>query len=54
MGRSADVLYGVAMAALIIIVDVVFLRGRFWARLLVNMGIVIVFAAIYLTFLKRS
>jgi len=53
MRRPADVLYGVAMAAVIVLVDVVFLRGRFWERLLVNIGIVLAFAAIYLTFLKR-
>ena len=54
MSRSADVLYGLSMAALIIVVDVVFFRGRFWERLLVNIGIVMAFAAFYLTFLKRS
>lgn len=54
MGRSADVLYAAAMATLIIVVDVVFFQGRFWERLLVNIGIVMACAAIYLTFLERS
>ncbi len=47
------VLYVVAMAAAIVGVDVVFFRNRFWERLTVNIGIVSVFAAFYLRFLKR-
>jgi hypothetical protein len=41
------------MAAVIVAVDVVFFRHRFWERLLVNIGIVLVFAAFYLRFLRR-
>jgi hypothetical protein len=47
------VLYGVAMAAVIIAVDFAFFRNRFWERLTVNIGIVLVFAAFYLIFLRR-
>ena len=46
-------LYVVAMAAAIAGVDVVYFRNRFWARLTVNIGIVLVFAAFYLIFLRR-
>ena len=54
MGRQvAVVLYVVAMVALIVGVDFAFLRHRFWERLIVNIGIVLVFAAFYLRFLKR-
>ncbi|MEJ2218109.1 MAG: hypothetical protein P8099_15985 [Gemmatimonadota bacterium] len=54
MGRRiAEVFYVVAMAALIVGVDFAFLRHRFWARLIVNIVIVLVFAAFYLKFLKR-
>jgi len=54
MGRLvAAVLYAVAMAAVIVGVDLVFFRNRFWERLIVNIGIVLVFAAFYLRFLKR-
>jgi hypothetical protein len=35
-------------------VDVLFFKHLFWARLMVNAGIVLVFAAVYLRFLKRS
>ena len=46
MGRQvAVVLYVVAMAAVIVGVDFVFFRNRFWERLTVNIGIVLVFAA---------
>jgi hypothetical protein len=54
MGRQiAVVLYVVAMAAAIVGVDFVFFRHRFWERLIVNIGIVLVFAAFYLIFLRR-
>jgi hypothetical protein len=51
--RIAVVLYVVAMAAVIVGVDLVFFRNRFWERLVVNVGIVLVFAAFYLRFLMR-
>jgi hypothetical protein len=52
--RVADVLYAVAMAAAIVGVDLAFFRNRFWERLMVNVGIVLVFAAFYLRFFRRS
>jgi hypothetical protein len=55
MGRPvALVLYGVAMAGVIVGVDLAFFRNLVWGRLIVNIGIVLVFAAFYLRFLKRS
>lgn len=51
--QVALLLYVVAMAALIVGVDFAFFRHRFWDRLLVNIGIVLVFAAFYLRFLRR-
>jgi len=51
--QVANVLYGVAMAAVIVSIDFVFFRNRFWERLTVNIGIVLVFAAFYLRFLRR-
>lgn len=54
MGRQvAVVLYGVAMVAIIVGVDVAFFRNHFWERLAVNIGIVLVFAAFYVSFLSR-
>lgn len=51
MGRQvAAVLYVLAMAAVIIGIDLVFFRNRFWERLMANIGIVLVFAAFYLRF----
>ena len=55
MGRQvAGVLYAVAMVAVIVGVDLAFFRNRFWERLMVNIGIVLVFGAFYLRFLRRS
>ncbi|HXN32715.1 MAG TPA: hypothetical protein VN894_12670 [Polyangiaceae bacterium] len=54
MGRQAAVvLYGLALVAVVVGVDVLFFRNRFWERLMVNVGTVLVFAAFYLRFLKR-
>jgi preprotein translocase subunit SecE len=54
VGRQvAVVLYVAAMAAVIVGVDFVFFRNRFWERLTVNIGIVLVFTAFYLRFLRR-
>jgi hypothetical protein len=54
MGRqTVAVLYVMAMVAVIIGTDVAFFRNRFWERLAVNIGIVLVFAAFYWRFLAR-
>jgi len=52
--RIAVILYVVAMVALIVSVDLLFFKDRFWERLLVNIGIALVFAALYVRFLARS
>ncbi len=53
MDRWAVVaLYVMAMVAIIVGVDVAFFRNRFWERLAVNIGIVLVFAAFYLRFFR--
>ena len=54
MGRQAvGALYVLALVAVVVGVDVLFFRNQFWGRLIVNVGIVLVFAAFYLRFLKR-
>ena len=54
MGRQAPVaLYVLALAAVVIAVDVLFFKNRIWERLMVNVGIVLVFGAFYLRFFKR-
>ena len=50
---AAVVLYVLALVAVVVGVDVLFFRNRFWERLMVNAGIVLVFAAFYLRFLKH-
>jgi len=55
MGRQAAVvLYVLAMIAVVVGVDLLFFRHQFWARLAVNIGIVLVFVAFYFRFLKPS
>ena len=48
------VLYVLALIAVVVGVDILFFRHHFWERLIVNVGIVLVFAAFYWRFLKRS
>jgi type IV secretory pathway VirB2 component (pilin) len=47
------VLYVAVMIAVVVGVDVLFFRNRFWERLMVNVGIVLVFGAFYMRFLKN-
>jgi hypothetical protein len=51
--RAAVALYVLVMVAVVVGVDVLFFRHRFGERLMVNVGIVLVFAAVYLRLLKR-
>jgi hypothetical protein len=54
MGRQVAVVpYVVAMGAVIVGVDFMFFRNQFWERLIVNIGVVLVFGAFYLGFLRR-
>jgi hypothetical protein len=54
VGRQAVlVVYVLAMVALIVGVDVLFLRHQFWPRLMVNVGIVLVFGVCYFIFLRK-
>ena len=48
------VIYVLALIAAIVGVDLLFFRDQFWARLIANIGIVLVFAAFYLRFLRHS
>jgi hypothetical protein len=47
------VLYILAMVAVVVGLDLLFFRHRFWERLAVNIGIVLVFGAFYFRFLRR-
>jgi hypothetical protein len=46
-------LFVLVLIAVIVGVDLLFFRDHFWARLLSNIGIVLVSAAFYLRFLKN-
>jgi hypothetical protein len=48
--RIAIAIYVVAMVAVIVGVDLLFFRNRFWERLAANIGIVLLFAAFYFRF----
>jgi uncharacterized protein YhhL (DUF1145 family) len=51
--KPAVALYVVAMVVVIVGVDVLVFRGRFWERLMSNVGIVLLFGAFYLRYLKH-
>jgi len=42
----------VLLVVTIVAVDLLFFKGQFWERLMVNIGIVLVFSAFYFRFLK--
>ena len=52
--QTVGALYALAMVAVVVGVDLLFFRHRFWERLAVNIGTVLVFAAVYFRFLNRS
>ncbi len=53
MTRNMSVVLYVALLVVVVVsVDLLFFRYRFWERLMANVGIVLVFAAFYLRFLK--
>jgi hypothetical protein len=51
--KAVIALYLAAMVAIIVGLDVVLLRHRFWARLFVNVGVVALFVGLYLRFFKH-
>lgn len=51
--RIIIILYVAAMIALIVGLDVTLFRHRLWDRLALNVGIVLVFGAFYLRFLRH-
>jgi hypothetical protein len=51
--QTSTVLYPLLLVAVIVAVDVLFFKHRFWERLAVNVGIVLVFVAFYFRFLGR-
>jgi hypothetical protein len=54
MTRNMSVaLYIMVLIAVVVSVDVLFFRNRLWERLIVNIGIVLVFAAFYLRFMQN-
>jgi len=47
-----SLLLGLLMVVLIVGVDLLFFRDRFWPRLMMNAGLVLIFGALYLRFLR--
>jgi hypothetical protein len=52
--RATIVIYVLAMIVVIVGLDVLLFRNHFWARLLLNVGVVLIFGAFYLRFVKGS
>ena len=50
---AAVVLYVLVLVVVVVGVDFLFFRNRFWERLIVNVVIVLVFWAFYLRFLQQ-
>jgi hypothetical protein len=51
--KSIVSLYLFVMILVIVATDLLFFKNRFWERLAVNVGIVLIFGAFYFRFLKR-
>lgn len=54
MSKTAiNIVYVIAMVATVVAIDLIFFRHRFWERLMSNVGIVLVYVAFYLAFLRH-
>jgi hypothetical protein len=54
MGKqTAIVLYVLLLIVVVVGVDVLFFRNHIWERLAVNIGIVLIFGAVYFRFVKH-
>jgi hypothetical protein len=54
MGKNTStVIYVLIMVATVVAVDILFFRHRFRERLIVNIGIVLIYTAFYLSFIKH-
>ncbi len=53
MSKPSVALFVLALVLVVVVVDLLFFRDHTWARLLVNVGIVSVFAAVYLRFFRQ-
>jgi hypothetical protein len=51
--NMSGIVYVVVMIAIIVGIDLLFFKNRFWERLLTNIGIVLVFVAFYFRFLNN-
>ena len=52
--RTTTILYVILLAAVIVTVDILFFRNRPWERLMVNIGIVLIFSAFYWRFRQQG
>lgn len=50
---TVNIIYILAMIATVVAVDIIFFRQHFWERLMSNIGIVLLYVAFYLAFLKN-
>ena len=51
--QTVVLLYVLVLVVVVVGVDVLFLRGRFWERLIANVGIVLVSWVFYVIFLEE-
>jgi hypothetical protein len=51
--RAIAALFVLVLIVVVVVVDIVFLQHRFWERLLVNIGIVLAFGALYMGLRRR-
>lgn len=50
--KPLHIIYPLVMAGVIVTLDLLFFKNHFWERLMANVGIVLLFVAFYLRFLK--
>ena len=46
-----NLIYVLAMITTVVIIDILFFRNQFWARLISNIGIILIYIAFYIVYI---
>lgn len=50
---TINTIFVLAMVLTVVLIDILFFRHKFWERLAANVGIVLVYVAVYFAFIKN-
>lgn len=51
--NTINIIYVLAMVSTVVVLDILFFRHKFWERLTVNIGVILVYVAFYFAIIKN-